>query len=311
MSSYWSKRRRILKSVQKDLLELATAYDTLQDVIPNESTSVHTDCRSEGNIAHPMHQTTPQGYKSSPQQSVDGNPGGWSKHSTPRHHVEDCYKEHLEKIKRLTEENVELRAQLALQSALDKRLTEENVELKAQLALHSGPCNSLQLSHMGTISEELRKLSNNMATVLACVQANGSLGELSLLNVQGIQLPLDNLEDLWHFDSQLRQETDIQNKLVRCLAVKACRELKYTVWRMLPCIITNALALLITWTGAGNKASFKDLFLRTVLQRAVRNNPFTQDATDEAIQTQVTRYLKGAGYRAGGRRRRGDTRDLP
>ncbi|XP_034147797.1 uncharacterized protein LOC106024256 [Esox lucius] len=164
---------------------------------------------------------------------------------------------------------------------------------------------------MGTISEELRKLSNNMATVLACVQANGSLGELSLLNVQGIQLPLDNLEDLWHFDSQLRQETDIQNKLVRCLAVKACRELKYTVWRMLPCIITNALALLITWTGAGNKASFKDLFLRTVLQRAIRNNPSTQDATDEAIQHQVTRYLKGAGDRAGGRRRRGDTRDLP
>uniref|UniRef100_A0AAY5KTJ9 DUF4806 domain-containing protein n=1 Tax=Esox lucius TaxID=8010 RepID=A0AAY5KTJ9_ESOLU len=274
----------------------------------------------------------PQGCPSTSQNPVGCTPGGWSKHSTPWHQratpqycVEDSYKgqegrswqsfssakeEHLE-IRQLTEENVKLRAQLALQSASDERLTAENVELRAQLALQSGPSHSLLLRHVDTMGEDLHKLSNKMSTVLAYVQANGSVGELSFPTVQGIQLPLDNLGDLRLFDSQLRQDTDVQDRLVRCLAVKAGRELKYTVWRMLPCIITNALALLITWTGAGKKASFKDLFLRTILQRAIRKNPSTQDATDEALQNQVTRYLKGAADRAGGRRRCGGTGDLP
>ncbi|KAL0962501.1 hypothetical protein UPYG_G00340840 [Umbra pygmaea] len=212
--------------------------------------------------------------------------------------------------KRQTEEIVHLKAQLALQSAKDKRQTEEIVHLKAQLALQSGSGNSL-LRHIGTMSEELRSLSNQMTTVLACVQANGPVGELLFPNVQGIQLPLDNLEDLQQFDSQLQQDTDIQDNLVRCLSVKAGKDLKNTVWRMLPCILTNALAVLTTWTGSGNKTSFRDLFLRTILQRAIRENAATQDATDEAVQHQVTRYLKGAADRAGGRRPRGGPRDLP
>ncbi|KAL1022542.1 hypothetical protein UPYG_G00029070 [Umbra pygmaea] len=83
--------------------------------------------------------------------------------------------EYLAKIKRQTEEIVHLRAQLALQSVSDKRQTEEIVNLRDQLALQSGPGNSL-LRHMGTMSEELRSVSNQVATVLACVQANGPVG---------------------------------------------------------------------------------------------------------------------------------------
>ncbi|KAL0984523.1 hypothetical protein UPYG_G00142630 [Umbra pygmaea] len=78
-----------------------------------------------------------------------------------------------------------------------------------------------------------------------------------------------------------------------------------------PCIFTNALAVLTTWTGSGNKTSFRDLFLRTILQRAIRKNAATRDASDEAVQNQVTRYLKGAADCAGGRRRHGGPRDLP
>ncbi|KAL0964557.1 hypothetical protein UPYG_G00325610 [Umbra pygmaea] len=103
-----------------------------------------------------------------------------------------------------------------------KRQTEEIVHMRAQLALQSGPGNSL-LCHIGTKSEALRSVSNQVATVLACVHANGPVGELLFPNVQGIQLPLDNL--------------------VHCLSVKA---------------------------GSGNKTSFRDFFLRTILQRAIR-----------------------------------------
>ncbi|KAL1020551.1 hypothetical protein UPYG_G00001560, partial [Umbra pygmaea] len=59
------------------------------------------------------------------------------------------------------------------------------------------------------------------------------------------------------------------------------------------------------------KTSFRDLFLRTILQRAIRKNAATRDATDEAVQNQVTRYLKGAADCAGGRRLRGGPSDLP
>ncbi|KAL0967440.1 hypothetical protein UPYG_G00252260 [Umbra pygmaea] len=44
---------------------------------------------------------------------------------------------------------------------------------------------------------------------------------------------------------------------------------------------------------------------------AIRKNAANWDSTDKAVQNQVTRYLKGAADHAGGRRRRGGTRDLP
>lgn len=37
---------------------------------------------------------------------------------------------------------------------------------------------------------------------------------------------------------------------------------------------------------------------------AIRKNPATQDATDEAVQVHVMRFLKGAADREGGKRRR-------
>ncbi|KAL1022731.1 hypothetical protein UPYG_G00031600 [Umbra pygmaea] len=89
------------------------------------------------------------------------SPVGWATPSTPRRHLEyqvedfsSTCEEYLEKIERQTEEIVHMRAQLALQS---------------------GPGNSL-LCHIGTRSEELRSVSNQLAPVHACVQANGPVG---------------------------------------------------------------------------------------------------------------------------------------
>ncbi|KAL0993385.1 hypothetical protein UPYG_G00107110 [Umbra pygmaea] len=98
------------------------------------------------------------------------------------------------------------------------------------------------------------------------------------------QLALQTGPDLQQFDSQLRQDTGIQDNLVCGLSVKA---------------------------GSGKKTSFRDLFLRTILQRAIRKNAAIWDSTDKAVQNQVTRYLKGAADHAGGRRRCGGTSDQP
>ncbi|KAK7140711.1 hypothetical protein R3I94_013099 [Phoxinus phoxinus] len=78
---------------------------------------------------------------------------------------------------------------------------------------------------------------------------------------------------------------------------------------MLQSIFSNPLSINTTWTGVGDKACFRDLFLKTIVQRAIRKNPATQDATDEAVQVNVTRYLKGASDREGGKRRRTAERD--
>ncbi|KAL0961566.1 hypothetical protein UPYG_G00355240 [Umbra pygmaea] len=75
-----------------------------------------------------------------------------------------------------------------------------------------------------------------------------------------------------------------------------------TRWR------TSVLHVKNTWRKSRGRMR---TILRTILQRAIRKNAATRDATDEAVQNQVTRYLKGAADRAGGRRRRGGPRDLP
>ncbi|KAK6320047.1 hypothetical protein J4Q44_G00091540 [Coregonus suidteri] len=80
-------------------------------------------------------------------------------------------------------------------------------------------------------------------------------------------------------------------------------DLKSTVWQMLPCILSNHLAIVSIWTGAGYKVCFRDLFLKTILH-TIRKSPATQDATDEVVQIQATCYLKGASDCEGRRRRR-------
>lgn len=118
---------------------------------------------------------------------------------------------------------------------------------------------------------------------------------------------------------------------LRFLAIKCGKDLKTTVWRMLQSIFSNRLSISTTWTGVGAKACFKDLFLKPIVQSkldillsrcvfkwndrsvfstgAIRKNPATQDATDEAVQVNVMRYLKGASDREGGKRRRTTERD--
>ncbi|KAM9571452.1 uncharacterized protein ACWYII_048292 [Salvelinus alpinus] len=69
------------------------------------------------------------------------------------------------------------------------------------------------------------------------------------------------------------------------------KDLKSTVWQMLPCILSNSLAIIAAC--AGDEACFRNLFLMTILHRAIRKNPATRDATDEGVQIQISRYLKG------------------
>ncbi|KAK6493100.1 hypothetical protein HHUSO_G2588, partial [Huso huso] len=69
-------------------------------------------------------------------------------------------------------------------------------------------------------------------------------------------------------------------------------------------LLTNKLAQGLNWTGLGEKIYFRDLKIRVILQKAVRRNPATKEATDEEIQREISHFLCGAGDRKGGQKER-------
>ncbi|XP_065150542.1 uncharacterized protein [Paramisgurnus dabryanus] len=213
----------------------------------------------------------------------------------------------------LREENQALRERNAQAASDDSgSLQEQLKQVGAMLKTfartgQSGADQTLMLRRLGDFGDVVRTMDNKMDTMLQHFSANVSVGELSLPG--DLLLPLDTQEDLVLLDNTLRQDTELQERFLRFLAIKCGRDLKTTVWRMLQSIFSNHLSNNTTWTGVGNKACFRDLFLKTIVQRAIRKNPATQDATDEAVQVNVMRYLKGASDREGGKRRRTAERD--
>ncbi|XP_051992941.1 uncharacterized protein LOC127651237 [Xyrauchen texanus] len=170
----------------------------------------------------------------------------------------------------------------------------------------SGADQTLMLRRLGEFGDVVRSMDNKM---LCCI-ISVPMCLLESYPCQGIcYSPLDTQEDLALLDNNLRQDKELQQRFLRFLAIKCGRDLKTTVWRMLQSIFSNHLSINTTWTGVGDKACFRDMFLKTIVQRAIRKNPATQDVTDDAIQVNVTRYLKGASEHEGGKRRRTAERD--
>ncbi|XDV31028.1 hypothetical protein PO909_033805 [Leuciscus waleckii] len=213
----------------------------------------------------------------------------------------------------LREENQALRESNAQAASDDSGSLQEQVKQVGTMLKtfartgQSGADQTLMLRRLGEFGDVVRSMDNKMDTMLQHFSANVSVGELSLPG--DLLLPLDTQEDLALLDNSLRQDKELQERFLRFLAIKCGRDLKTTVWRILQSIFSNHLSINTTWTGVGDKACFRDMFLKTIVQRAIRKNPATQDATDEAVQVNVTRYLKGASDREGGKRRRTAERD--
>nr|XP_055043796.1 uncharacterized protein LOC129430527 isoform X2 [Misgurnus anguillicaudatus] len=368
MSSYWAKRRRILKGVERDKQEIAAANDALLAVIlafdrvnPPLNENQHTVATTshgqtvtpEENqenepsesfragvspiIQSPLHRakslsTTRQVLSFTPPaanlpyQYMGENVGGPCTPLASRVQHEVFSFEDFQRLQNenqalrgdnqalrgdnqaLRKENQALRERNARAASDDSGSLQEQVkQLGATLKTfactgQSGADQTLMLQRLGELGDVVRSMDNKMDTMLQHFSANVSVGELSLPG--DLLLPLDTQEDLALLDNTLRQDEELQERFLRFLAIKCGRDLKTTVWRMLQSIFSNHLSINTTWTGVGNKACFRDLFLKTIVQRAIRKNPATQDATDEAVQVIVMRYLKGASDREGGKRRR-------
>ncbi|KAJ8013664.1 hypothetical protein DPEC_G00032150 [Dallia pectoralis] len=313
MSSYRAKRRRILKGVERDKQEIAAVNNALLAVIPdfdqvNPSVNEH-----QHGMATSHGQTVTSEEQKMTVDEVYGPGEMFSSSTEDSEEEEDCLRTQLTgwAIDNLIS-HVSLSKLLTRDSRIDfQRLQNEKqavmVENQALRESNARADQTLMLQHLGEFGDVVRSMDNKMDTMLQHFSANGSVGELSLPG--DLLLPLDTPEDLALLDNSLRQDKELQEQFLRFLAIKCGRDLKTTVWRMLQSIFSNHLSINTTWTGAGDKACFRDMFLKTIVQRAIRKNPTTQDATDEAVQVNVMRYLKGASDREGGKRRRTAERD--
>ncbi|KAL0994215.1 hypothetical protein UPYG_G00119370 [Umbra pygmaea] len=289
MSSYWTRRRRILKGVERDKQEIAVLNNALLAAMADAPEVSSIPEKQENAGVSPVIQT-PLHRAKSLRKSHHSVIGPWTPLASRVQHDVFSY----EDFQRLQNEK---------QAVMDENqaLREENQALRESIA-REGTDQTLILQCLGEFGKVLHSMDNKMETMLQRSSANVSDGELSLPG--DLLLPLDSQEDLAFLDNSLRQDKELQEQFLRFLALKCGRDLKTTVWRMLQSIFSNHLSINTTWTGVGDKACFRDTFLKTIVQRAIRKNPATQDATDEAVQDNVMRYLKGASDREGGKRRR-------
>ncbi|KAG5832310.1 hypothetical protein ANANG_G00289750 [Anguilla anguilla] len=130
------------------------------------------------------------------------------------------------------------------------------------------------------------------------------LQRLAELDAAVAELRAQSKQQLGQLEKRLAEDPGLQEYLVCSLASKGGRSVRNAVRAMVPCLVSNTVARGLNWTGAGEKLAFRDLILRKVLNRGVRRNLATKDATDEEIQREVSVFLRGASDREGGRRER-------
>ncbi|XP_071854220.1 uncharacterized protein [Apostichopus japonicus] len=119
-----------------------------------------------------------------------------------------------------------------------------------------------------------------------------------------VNLPLSSVPLLTALDELARSDVNVEKRLILTLSSVGGQILSVAVRRMLQELILNSVAISINWTGQGEKLAFKDLFLRKVLEKAIRKNQQTSNSTAVDIQREVVKFFKGASDREGGRKAR-------
>ncbi|KAJ8351641.1 hypothetical protein SKAU_G00231170 [Synaphobranchus kaupii] len=165
----------------------------------------------------------------------------------------------------------------------------------------------LILQHLRKISAEVKELKEQVTRNTVILQSLQSGVNMDISLPPGIVLPLEDNNMLQELEDRLGQSPELTETLVAFFASRGGKSVRDGVRRIMVGLFTNTLANVINWTGAGQKVAFKSLQLKHIVHRAVRKNPITGGTTEEALQAEVSRFLKGASDRLGGwrlRRRR-------
>ncbi|XP_034071823.1 uncharacterized protein LOC117545910 [Gymnodraco acuticeps] len=117
-------------------------------------------------------------------------------------------------------------------------------------------------------------------------------------------LPLNDVTSLLALEKRVREEADLQNKMITALSVIGGLDVKDCIWRVMKHCFTNSLAKQLNWRGINGKTAFHRLQLKDVITGTVRNNRLTATATDQEVESYIKKWLHLAGDRDGGRRER-------
>ncbi|KAK5904046.1 hypothetical protein CgunFtcFv8_007771 [Champsocephalus gunnari] len=94
-------------------------------------------------------------------------------------------------------------------------------------------------------------------------------------------LPLKDVTSLLALEKRVREEADLQNKMITALSAIGGLDVKDCVWRVMKHCFTNSLAKQLNWRGINGKTAFHGLQLKDVITGTVRNNRLTATATDQ------------------------------
>lgn len=159
----------------------------------------------------------------------------------------------------------------------------------------------LMLQLLTDIRLSVRDLQVQMTNVLGSQQPDNL--EIDYAVPDGLTIPVGNKKELDQLEEALGEKPEFQKYLINSLASRGGHNIPDCVKRMLSGLITNSLMKEMNWTGQGGKIEFQKLKIKMILQRAIQRNTVTQ-LTDYEVQGAVSRFLKGAVDREGGRRKR-------
>ncbi|KAK5880580.1 hypothetical protein CesoFtcFv8_023593 [Champsocephalus esox] len=90
-----------------------------------------------------------------------------------------------------------------------------------------------------------------------------------------------DITSLLALEKRVREEADLQNKMITALSVIGGLDVKDCVWRVMKHCFTNSLVKQLNWRGINGKTAFHRLQLKDVITGTVRNNRLTATATDK------------------------------
>ncbi|XP_065654382.1 uncharacterized protein LOC136080949 [Hydra vulgaris] len=156
----------------------------------------------------------------------------------------------------------------------------------------------------------LQKQVNNNTAMLQTLTQGGKDDDDDIFD--SLDLPVCDIERLQQLEDALKQDKIVFIKLVKGVAAKGGQNLKEATKRMISSVINNEVAKKLNWTGQGelNKKSFRALKFCQVIEKAIRRNLPTKDATDSEIQKAIVAFLSGALDRNGGRKERAERKSI-
>ncbi|XP_063970081.1 uncharacterized protein LOC129280409 [Lytechinus pictus] len=146
----------------------------------------------------------------------------------------------------------------------------------------------------------LVEIKQQVQQIKLLLQRVGNSGVSSEVEEEDFSLPLTS-QELLDLEEKLRDQTQ-RRKLTVFLGTLVGATHRDMVMRILKTTFTDQFAAQLNWKGKGNKLGIGSLMLAKVISKAARR--CWRESTDSCTEAIIKNWLKYAGDRSGGRKKR-------